>query len=171
MVAISIVTVVVSIFSLCVSMKALASARKTNENTERYREEQLRIQREQLRISQADKAREAEARERAEEAKLRSNVGVDYINEGQGNYKVVITAIGPADACNVNMVIHGDDSPVPESEIEARLPATRLSARKTVRLPATGGGLGRVRREWDTTLTWEDPDGTNHSKKLLLRLP
>ena len=96
---------------------------------------------------------------------------MDYINEGQGNYKVVITAIGPADACNVNMVIHGDDSPVPESEIEARLPATRLSARKTVRLPATGGGLGRVRREWDTTLTWEDPDGTNHSKKLLLRLP
>ncbi len=171
MVAISIVTVVVSIFSLCVSMKALASARKTNENTERYREEQLRIQRGQLRISQADKAREAEARERAEEAKLRSDVGVDYINEGQGNYKVVITALGPADACNVNMVIHGDDSPVPESEFEARLPATRLSARKTVRLPATGGGLGMVRREWDATLTWEDPDGTNHSKKLLLRLP
>ena len=37
----------------------------------------------------------------------------------------MIKALGPADACNVNMVIHGDDSPVPESEIEARLPATR----------------------------------------------
>ena len=167
--AISIVTGLVSIGSLVVSIRALVRANKTNENTERYRAEQLKMQDEQLRISRAAEAREAEALARAGEASLRSDVDADLTHDEKWRYQVVITALGPADSCNVNIVILGDDPLVPEGEIQHKLPARRLSAGKTVSLPASAGGLGPMTVEWEAILTWEDPDGSSHSKNVILR--
>lgn len=83
----------------------------------------------------------------------------------QKYFYVEIRNQGPSAAQNIDLEFQGENCPVPESEIESKLPVDRLGPEQTFRLVA-GITMG-MRFPFRVIAVWEDPAGRQREEFLL----